>query len=356
MRITVLLLAACLSPLLQAQATFGRCQGFPANHILNTPVDKAPLHPASDALIKKIGANTRFHPDFGAQGSIPFNVVNGIPAVPVKYEFSETDNLPVPIPPEPKMERGDDRHMLVIDEKDCRLYELFVAQQDPTTKEWRAGTLASWDLNTTALRPDGWTSSDAAGLPIAPLLLQADEVYVKKEVKHALRFSVRASKRVEYLWPARHYASNNNDPNLPPLGLRVRLKANFDISKFSEPTRVILTGLKKYGMILADNGGDWFVQGVPDPRWQIPGVMDDELKSLKGADFEVVDTSGWQVNPNLGVAITEEFYLPSTLVEAKDPTGACAKVGQQWFNTTTSGVFFCVPKADGSRVWQKAKP
>jgi hypothetical protein len=173
--------------------------------------------------------------------------------------------------------------VLVIDRDNWKLYELFAAVRDG--KGWRASSGAIFDLSSNQLRPAGWTSADAAGLPIFPGLVRYDEVHEHKAITHALRFTCQHSRRA-YVWPARHFASRSNDPNLPPMGMRVRLKASYDISKFSPAIQVILTALKKYGMFVADNGGDWFVSGAPDPRWN-----DEELATLKqvhGKDFEVV--------------------------------------------------------------------
>jgi hypothetical protein len=219
-------------------------------------------------------------------------VVSGAqPKVPITFTAygNESDPGPYPVPPDAPIEGGPngqgDRHVIVIDRDNWKLYELFSAYPVNGGASWRAASGAVFDLNSNALRPAGWTSADAAGLPIFPGLVRYDEVFEQREIKHALRFTAQSTRRA-YVYPARHFASNNTNPNLPPMGMRVRLKASFDISRFSPAMQVILRAMKKYGMILADNGSNWYVSGAPDPRWN-----DDELstlKSIKGSDFEVV--------------------------------------------------------------------
>ena len=279
---------------------------FPAADAWNTPVDKAPVDPNSDALITSIGRDKPLHPDFGApyQGApsgIPYVVVSGsTPRVPVTFAYrDESDPGPYPIPPHAPIEGGPegkgDRHLLLLDRDNHKLYELFSLYPPGKKREgedekansagWRAGSGAIFDLNTNAPRPAGWTSADAAGLPIFPGLVRYDEVREQKEIRHALRFTIVRSRHA-YVPPARHFASPHADPNLPPMGMRVRLKADVDISRFSADAQVILKCLKTYGMIVADNGSDWFVSGAPDARWN-----DDDLgtlKRIKGSDFEVV--------------------------------------------------------------------
>jgi hypothetical protein len=234
------------------------------------------------------------HPDFGtvyngAPSGIPYVVVAGTqPKVPIRFEYpGESDPGPYPVPPDAPIEGGPqskgDRHVLVVDRDNGKLYELFSSY--PEGGGWRAGSGAIFDLNSNRMRPAGWTSADAAGLPILPGLARYDEACIHKAIRHALRFTIVHSRRA-YVYPATHFASSKTDPNLPPMGMRVRLRADYDISNFPQSARVILTALKKYGMIVADNGGDWFVSGAPDSRWN-----DDELETLKrvkGKDFEVV--------------------------------------------------------------------
>lgn len=217
-------------------------------------------------------------------------VVSGdTPRVPVRFQYAaESDPGPYPIPPNAPIEGGPqgtgDRHLLVLDRDHWKLYELFSAY--PEGRGYRAGSGAVFDLNSNALRPAGWTSADAAGLPIFPGLVRYDEVVEQGAIRHALRFTVRRTRRA-YVPPARHFASRSDDPTLPPMGLRVRLRADYDISRFPPSARVILKALQTYGMILADNGGDWFLSGTPDPRWNEGELA--TLKRIKGADLEVVE-------------------------------------------------------------------
>lgn len=267
---------------------------FPAGDPWNTPINGEPVDPNSAALIDSIGRATRLHSDFGANWEgkpfgIPYVLVSGAAAkVPVRFEYAdESDPGPYPIPPNPPIEGGNDskgdRHLLMLDRDNGKLYELFSLY--PEGKGWRAGSGAVFDLRKNTRRPAGWTSADAAGLPIFPGLVRYDEVVEQKAIRHALRFTVRRSRRA-YVPPASHFASRSNDPNLPPMGMRVRLKASFDLSRYPSSAQVILKALQTYGMILADNGSDWFISGAPDPRWN-----DEELAAIKrvtGNDLEVV--------------------------------------------------------------------
>lgn len=267
---------------------------FPADSPWNQEVGKLPVDPNSQALIASIGADTELHPDFGAawQGKpfgIPYVLVSGKqPRVPVKFEYAdESDPGPYPIPPDAPIEGGaeadGDRHVLVIDRDAWVLYEMWSAH--PDGKGWKAGSGAIFDLKTNKQRPAGWTSADAAGLPVFAGLARYDEVVEQKAIPHALRFTCRRTRRA-YVAPARHWASRDDDPNLPPMGMRVRLRADFDLAGFPPSAKVVLAALQKYGMILADNGSDWYVSGAPDARWK-----DDDLgalKRVKGSDFEVV--------------------------------------------------------------------
>lgn len=256
-----------------------------------------PVDPNSANLISSIGVNTGLHPDFGtvyngAPNGIPYVVVSGTqPRVPINYTAygDESDPGPYPVPANAPIEggpnSGGDRHVLVIDRDNWKLYELYRAFPITSGSSWNADCGAVFDLNSNALRPAGWTSADAAGLPIFPGLVRYDEVFEQGVIAHALRFTVQNSRRA-YVSPARHYASSNTSPNLPPMGMRVRLKASFSISGFSPAMQVILRAMKKYGMIVADNGSNWYFSGAPDPRWN-----DDELstlKTIKGSNFEVV--------------------------------------------------------------------
>ena len=272
------------------------CQVFPADNAWNTDISGYPVHPNSANFIASIGANEPLHEDFGTmyQGipsGIPYVIVHkGQPKAPVTFDYAdESDPGPYPIPDNAPIEGGPeaegDRHVLVVDVDDCRLYELFHAFK--TGNGWHAGSGAIFDLNSNQLRPLGWTSCDAAGLPVFPGLVRYDEVVEKGEISHALRFTVRRSQR-GYVLPATHFASSSKDPNLPPMGLRLRLRADFDVSGMPREAQVILTALKKYGLIVADNGGDWFISGAPDPRWNDDAIR--AIRKVKGSDFEAVAT------------------------------------------------------------------
>ena len=267
---------------------------FPADDAWNTPVNNLPVDPNSDTLINSIGRNRPLHPDFGADYDggpfgIPYIVVAGnTPRVTVSFDYAdESDPGPYPLHANAPIEGGPDsqgdRHVLVIDRDHWKLFELYDAH--PINGGWKAGSGAVFALDSDAQRPAGWTSADAAGLPIFPGLVRYDEVVDQHIIRHALRFTVQRTRRA-YIAPARHFASHSTDPSLPPMGMRVRLKASFDISSYPSSARIILQALKTYGMILADNGSDWFLSGAPDARWN-----DDELNTLKhvtGNDLEVV--------------------------------------------------------------------
>ena len=273
-------------------------QLFPIDNAWNQPVDTAQVDPNSDAIINLIGATKAFHPDFGANWNggpfgIPYVVVSGTqPKVPVSFDYAdESDPGPYPIPPDAPIEGGasstGDRHVLIVDRDAWKLYELYAAYPQ-AGGSWHAGSGAIFDLNSNALRPAGWTSADAAGLPILPGLVRYDEVSAG-QILHALRFTVSVTRRA-YLFPARHWASSNTDPLRPPMGMRVRLKASFNISSYPARVQVILRALKKYGMLVADNGSDWYLSGVADARWNDTEI--NTLKQLHGSDFEVVRMVG----------------------------------------------------------------
>ena len=272
------------------------CRVFPADNAWNADVSRLPVHPKSRAWLQSVGLDNPVHPDFGtvwngAPSGIPYVVVHeGQPLVPVTFDYAgESDPGPYPIPARAPIEGGPkaegDRHVLVVDVDSRKLYELFASRR--VEGGWRAGSGAVFDLGSNALRPETWTSADAAGLPVFPGLVRYDEVVEKGAVKHAVRFTVRRTQR-GYVHPATHWASSSSDPDLPPMGMRVRLRADYAISGFPKEAQVILTGLKRYGMVLADNGGDWYVSGAPDMRWSDENLQ--TLKRVKVRDFEVVDT------------------------------------------------------------------
>ena len=272
------------------------CRILPADNPWNQPVSGFPVHPNSDNYVDNIGRFDYLHPDLGRTYGIPFVAVGGgQPRVPLTFTYAdECDPGPYPIPPNAPIEGGasstGDRHILVLDSTNCMLYETFSSYyQSPG---WAVGSGAVFDLRSNALRPDTWTSSDAAGLPILPGLVRYEEV-AAGEVNHAIRFTVQNSQRA-YIYPATHYASSSFDLNRPPMGLRMRLKADYDISRFTGQSLVIVRALKKYGIIMADNGSDWFISGAPNTRWNDNDL--EQLKSIPGNSFEAVDVSAMVVS------------------------------------------------------------
>ena len=288
-----------------------RCEILPADNIWNTRVDGLPVHARSNDYVASIGTTATIHPDFGSgvwpPGSdspigIPYVEVGPAqPDVAIVYTAygSESDPGPFPIPPDAPIEggpsSGGDRHVIVVDTFDCELFELFSAFPKPGGT-WHAASGARYDLTSNALRPDGWTSADAAGLPIFPGLIRYDEVQAG-EISHAIRFTASRTQKA-HVWPARHDASSTTDPTVPPMGQRFRLKSSFDTAAYSPEVRVILEAMKRYGLILADNGADWFVSGAPDDRWDNDVLR--ELKTVPGGAFEAVDVSSLVVHPDSG--------------------------------------------------------
>lgn len=269
------------------------CSIFPANNPWNERVDKLPVAANSAQMIASIGVDTGLHPDFGSglydggRIGIPFDVVSkSTPRDRVSFDYAdESDKVRYPIPANVHIESGSDHHAILVDKSACRLYELFALHR--TGSGWAAGSGATWNLRSNHVRPAGWTSADAAGLPIFPGLARYDEV-ARGVIDHALRFTAERTRRA-YVYPARHYASSSDDPSLPPMGLRVRLKASVDISGFPRQTRIVLQALKTYGMILADNGSNWYISGAPDPHWSNDALH--TIGRITGSDFEVVDTT-----------------------------------------------------------------
>jgi hypothetical protein len=271
-------------------------QIFPADNAWNTDISSAPVDSNSASLIASCGASSALHPDFGtvyngAPNGIPYVVVHGNqPTVPVSFQYaSESDPGPYPVPPNASIEGGPgssgDRHVLALDADDWKLYEMWDATPVGGGTSWTAGSGAIFDLTSDALRPAGWTSADAAGLPILPGLVRYDEVVTHGAIPHALRFTCPVTRK-GYIAPARHEASSDTSSALPPMGMRVRLKASVSLSSFPPHVQVILRALQTYGMFVADNGSAFYLSGAPDPRWS-----DDELHSmtsLHGSDFEVV--------------------------------------------------------------------
>jgi hypothetical protein len=280
--------AVSAQPLPEAPA----CSIFPASNPWNERVDGLPPAAGSASLMRHM-AIPHLHPDFGSVYGIPYNVVNdGAPATHVQFDYAdESDPGPYPIPAHPKQEDGSDGHILIVDKANCHLYELFAARQ--VNGSWQAGSGAIWNLGSNAVRPAGWTSADAAGLPILPGLARYDEIHAGV-IDHALRFTLSRT-QAAYLFPARHLASSITDPAAAPMGLRLRLKAGYDISRFSASSRVVLTALKRYGMIVADNGSSGYVTGAPDQRLNDDALHD--INQVPGSAFEVVDTSSLTGTP-----------------------------------------------------------
>jgi hypothetical protein len=275
------------------------CRLFPRDSIWNTRVDDLPVHAMSDVWLRTMQADTTdLHPDFGPPDyGMPFDVVSSRHRK-VRIDFlyaDESDQVRYPFGRTTPIENGSDRHALIVDRSTCTLYELYDADWNdggPT-----AGSGALWDLGSNALRRDGWTSADAAGLPILPGLVRHDEV-LDGHIRHAIRFTAELT-RDAHLWPARHDAGSS-DARYPPMGARFRLKASFDLSPFSPRARVILRAMKRYGLILADNGSNWFFQGTQDERWR--NRLLDQLKTVPASAFEAVDASSCLVDPDSGLA------------------------------------------------------
>jgi len=284
-------------PLPSGGGSLGSLAIFPADNPWNTDISAQPVDPSSATLLNNCGgAGRRVHADFGtvwdgAPNGIPYVLVGGTqPKVAVSFDYAdESDPGPYPIPANAPVEGGPngtgDRHVIVIDTTNKRLYETFDSRPVNGGSSWTAGSGATWDLSSNALRPAGWTSADAAGLPIFPGLVRYDEAVLKGVINHALRFTCPTSRKA-YLSPARHWASSQTGAAYPPMGMRVRLKANVDISTYPAEVRVILTALKKYGMFMADNGSGMFISGSPDARWSDDNLA--TLGRLTNADFEVV--------------------------------------------------------------------
>ncbi len=285
------------TPELGAGASLKGKQVFPFDNAWNQDISNSPVDPNSNNLIAGIGLNANLHPDFGtvwngAPNGIPYIVVSGTQTpVPINFTAfgSQSDPGPYPAPPNAPIEGGSngtgDRHVIVIDRDNWKLYEMYRAFPVNNGASWNCDSGAVFNLNSNALRPAGWTSADAAGLPIFPGLVRYDEVFEQQEIRHAIRFTAQITRRA-YVHPARHWASTNTSVDRPPMGMRVRLKASFDVSGYSPAMQVILRALKKYGMILADNGSNWFISGAPDPRWNDSEL--NALKAIKGSNFEVV--------------------------------------------------------------------
>jgi hypothetical protein len=333
------------------------CAMFPADSFWHADVSKLPVDSKSATYVNSIGATNALHPDFGtvyagAPNGIPYTAVPGTQTkVPVAFDYAdESDPGPYPIPPNAPIEGGPsstgDRHVLVVDKDACKLYEMWDSRPQ-SDGSWQAGSGAVFDMNSDALRPAGWTSADAAGLPILPGLVRYDEV-ASGHIDHAIRVTVNSTD-ARYIWPARHKTGSTLNASLPPMGERLRLKANLDISGFSPANQVILQALKTYGAIVADNGSSWYISGAPDSRWN-----DDDLHgltSLHGADFEAVDESSLMVDPNSG-AVSTGSTTTTTVAPTTTTTVAPTTT------TTTAPVVksVTVTAPNGGESWARKSP
>ena len=317
---------AVTTPTVSSGPTLGTCPALPSNNVWNTPINTLPVDPNSGTYVSTIGATKPLHPDFSSDGyGIPFTIVPASqPRVVVNSDSDQDDLGPYPIPPTAQVESGSDAHVLVVDEGNCKLYELWLGslQSDGT---WTAGSRTVFDLNSNILRPSTWTSADAAGLPILPGLIRYEEV-AAGHIDHAIRMTAPQT-RNQFIWPARHQASNLTGAQYPPMGERFRLKASFDITKYSAQVQVVLTALKTYGAILADNGSSWYLTGAPDPNWNDSDMHN--IAQIVGSDMEAVNTSSLQVDPNSGTVTGSPLaisgiYLDQREANAGDTVNAAA--------------------------------
>jgi len=307
---------------------------FPDDNVWKWDVSAYTVHPNSSNYIGAVGANVKLHPDFGtvwngAPMGIPYIIVTSAqPLIAVTYTDwgDESDAGPFPIPLTAPIEGGaassGDRHVIAVDKDRKILCEL--ANAYPKTDHWEASCGAKFDLTVNHDRTLGWTSADAAGLPIFPGLVRYEEVYIKKEVNHAIRMTVQKSQKA-YIYPARHFAGSSTDTNLAPMGLRFRMKASFDISGFSAPIQVICRAMKKYGLIVADNGSNWYISGAPDPRWSDDTL--NQLKTIPGSAFEAVLTVDAQGNPIKPSSVVPRNAKRGRTLSAKS---AVRLVNKQW--------------------------
>ncbi|HMK62086.1 MAG TPA: hypothetical protein VK386_00585 [Acidimicrobiales bacterium] len=295
------------------------CPAFPADNVWNTPITGLPVNPDSSTWMASMDSSTTYlHPDFGPSGhpkkpyGIPWQIVSpSQPLVKVRFTYSDqSDPGPYPLSRSTPVENGSDRHAIMVNPSTCTLYELYDTHYRPHGKS-SAGSGAIWSLESDALRPAGWTSADAGGLPILPGLVNYDEV-TSGAMDHAIRFTAECTQKA-YIWPARHEAGQDN-PNCPPMGARFRLSASFSLppAQCSAMCQTVITTMQTYGLILADNGSNWFFQGTADTRWTYGEV--DQLKQIPASDFVAVDESCLMVSPNSGQA-----YQPGTA----DYTASC---------------------------------
>ena len=325
-----MLMAVSLQP--AVAQSLGGCSMFPANNVWNTPVDNLPVDPNSAAYVSSVGTSRYLHPDFSSSGGgIPYVVVSPTQLkVPILFGAgaTESDPGPYPIPLDAPIESvnlsGSDRHVLVLQSGSCVLYEMFAAYPQ-SNGSWQASSGAVFPLKSNALRPNTWTSADAAGLPILPGLVRYDEV-ASGEIRHAIRMTAPQTRQA-HIWPARHHASALTGTQYPPMGQRFRLKAIFDITPYPAEVQVILKALKKYGMILADNGAGWYLTGAPDSRWNDDNLH--KLHQVLGSNMEAVDESSLMSDPNSGVVLGGMARLSQVHLSSSSVTGGAALTGNQ---------------------------
>jgi hypothetical protein len=332
---------------------------FPADSFWHADVSKLPVDAKSATYVNSIGSATSLHPDFGtvwngAPIGIPYTAVPGTQTkVPMSFDYAdESDPGPYPFPPNAPIEGGaqstGDRHVLVVDKDACKLYETWDSHPQPDGS-WHAGSGAVFSTTSNALRPAGWTSADAAGLPILPGLVRYDEVASGK-IDHAIRVTVNASD-ARYIWPARHKTGSTLNANRPPMGQRLRLKAGVNLSGFSPPNQVILRALQTYGAIVADNGSSWYISGAPDSRWS-----DDDLHNLgalHGSDFEAVDESSLMLDPNSGAVRTSTPTTTSTTTTTTRPSTTTTTTTRPPTTTTTVVRSVTVTAPNGGESWAR---
>lgn len=271
-------------------ALLAGCPVFPANNYWNAAIDTLPVSAQSQAWVRSIG-DADLHPDFGGPYGIPITVTSAKPRAKVRFEYAdESDHRRYPLNRRTRIEPASDRHAIVLHKPSCRLFETWNTRHAATG--WTAGSGAVWNLRSNRLRPRTWTSADAAGLPILPGLLRWAEVR-RGEVRHAIRFTAPTS-APRFIWPARHQAGD--DPQAPPMGARFRLRAGFQTAGYSDATRVVLTAMERYGLVLADNGTGWYFQGATSRHW--PDRLIEELKTIPSSAFEAVDTSAMKRAPD----------------------------------------------------------
>jgi hypothetical protein len=343
---------AAVSPAAQGVATIGGCPMFPADNYWNTRVDNLPLHSSSAAWVNSVGPSTRLHPDWSnvladGYGFTPAIVNSAQPGVPILFATAageaESDPGPYPIPPA-LATAGGRREVVVLESTNCLLFELYGA---PSGSGWLADSAAKWDVRSNALRPEGHSSLDQAGLPVLQGLMRWEEV-AAGEIAHAIRFTATnawgrvalpgGGTAMKYLWPARHGSGDSTDETLPPMGARFRLRASFDISGFDPRTQIVLRAFKKYGLVLSSRGVNWYLQGVSDASW--PDAVIDELRSIAGGNFEVVDTAPMMVNVNSAQAV--QLDAPPPPPPASDDTFPPGGLPSGWIQPAGSDAAWVV--------------